>query len=48
MEEFGHYSIFTGIGSHQDESSNGMDKLQSVILAILDLYTDRDEEPFQD
>jgi hypothetical protein len=37
-----------GHSSDQDESSNGMDKLQSAILAILDLYTDRDEEPFQD
>jgi Cse1 len=48
MEEIGHYSTFTGIGSDQDESSNGMDKLQSAILAILDLYTDRDEESFQE
>jgi exportin-2 (importin alpha re-exporter) len=48
MEEFGHYLTYTGIGSDQDESPNGIDRLQSAILAILDLYADRDEEPFQE
>jgi exportin-2 (importin alpha re-exporter) len=48
MEEFGHFLTFTDRGSDPDESPNGMDKLQSAIIAVLDLYASRDEEPFQE
>jgi Cse1 len=48
MKVFGHYLTFPGSGSDQDDSPNGMDKLQSAILSILDLFADRDEEPFYD